>query len=233
MRESAQQVLHLSAGAECVRIAGVTTVLKYPSITSAELWLADISHLPRVGCKGPAALTWLQSQSIEAPGRANGWRSLDVDGERWSLIARLGNSEFLLEQDADAPLITQLAAQLHDDIAGVYPVLREDSEFVLGGALAASALAEVCNIDFASLKAQQRQVVMTLMAGVAVLVIPQFDGAQRRYRIWCDPSFGAYLWTTLNEVIAHHSGAILGLEQLALPPRLPPMTERSALGENL
>lgn len=193
------------------------------------LWLADASHLARIGVKGPAALAWLQAQNIEVPHRANTWRPLDGAGEQWNLIARLGNTELLLEQDAAAARVRQLELQLQADIAGVYPVLREDSELVIGGACAASALAEVCNIDFARADTRQRPLFMTLMAGVAVLVIPQFDGDQRRYRIWCDPSFGAYLRTTLNDVIAHHSGVILGLEQLAAPPRSRPGTERSAL----
>jgi sarcosine oxidase subunit gamma len=44
---------------------------------------------------------------------------------------------------------------------------------------------------------------MTLMAGVSVLVLPQnlggTAGAETIYRIWCDPSFGSYLWETLAE----------------------------------
>ncbi|MET0987260.1 MAG: hypothetical protein ABW034_17845 [Steroidobacteraceae bacterium] len=232
MRQTAQEALHLRARAHCVGMAGITTVLSYPALAHADLWLADVSHLPRIGLKGPAAAGWLQLQSIEAPARPNTWRELVATSDQWSVIARLGNAEFLLEEDGDAPLIAQLSAQLQTEIPGVYPVPREDSEFVLGGVRAASALAEVCNIDFASLKAQPGHAILTLIAGVAVLVMPQFDGARRRYRIWCDPSFGAYLWTTLNDVIAHHSGAILGLEQLAAPPQLPRTTERIALGEN-
>ena len=229
MRQTAQETLHLRAQAQCVGIAGITTVLSYPVLAQADLWLVDISHLPRMGLKGPAAASWLQMQRIEVPPRPNTWRELAAASDHWSVIARLGNSEFLLEEDGDAQLVAHLTAQLQAEIPGVYPVPREDSEFAVGGTLAASALADVCNIDFASLKAQACNAILTLMAGVAVLVIPQFDGARRRYRIWCDPSFGVYLWTTLNDVIAHHSGAILGLEQLAALPRLPSTTERIAL----
>ncbi|MET0661008.1 MAG: hypothetical protein ABW110_22945 [Steroidobacteraceae bacterium] len=232
MRQTAQETLHLQAKARCVGMAGITTVLSYPAPGQADVWLADVSHLARIGLKGPAAAAWLQARNIDVPARANTWQELAAGSDHWSVIARLGNSEFLLEEDGDAPLIAQLTTQLQTEISGVYPIPREDSEFVLGGALAADALTEVCNIDFASPKARAGNAILTLMAGVAVLVIAQFDGARRRYRIWCDPSFGAYLWTTLSDVIAHHSGAILGLEQLAAPPRLPSTTERIALGEN-
>lgn len=233
-RQTAQQSLHQNAGAGCTIIAGTNVVLAYAAVERRDVWLADVSHLPRIGLKGPGAGAWLQSHGIDVPARANAWLPLESElsvGD-WSLVARLGNTEFLLEQDGDAALIARLGVQLSDSITGVYPVLREDSAFVLGGPRAASLLNELCNIDFARIVGTQRSAVLTLMVGVAVLVIPQFDGAARRYRIWCDPSFGAYLWMTLTDVIAHHSGAVLGLTQLAAPPRLPPGTERTALGED-
>ncbi len=193
-----------------------------------ELWLTDVSPLMRCGLKGRAAMEWLRAHDLPVPEDPNTWSVLPADSDGWSLIARLGNTEFLLEEAGDATCIHRLGTQLQTDVAGVYPVLREDAEFALGGALAATALTEVCNVDFARIDRQQRNAVLTMMAGVAVLVIPQADGDQSRYRIWCDPSFGAYLWTTLKDVIAHHSGVILGLGQLAAPPRLPPTIERIA-----
>jgi sarcosine oxidase, subunit gamma len=45
------------------------------------------------------------------------------------------------------------------------------------------------------------------MIGVGVLVLPQQtpeDGAV--YRIWCDPSYGTYLWETLEQVIQRMPG---------------------------
>jgi len=67
-------------------------------------------------------------------------------------------------------------------------------------------LAQVCNVNFNALDIAQRPVVMTLMVGVGVLVLPQAlpDGAI--YRIWCDPSFGAYLRNTLEEVVQKMPG---------------------------
>ncbi len=41
---------------------------------------------------------------------------------------------------------------------------------------------------------------MTLMIGVAVTVVRQGNAAECRYRIWCDPSYGDYLWSSLHEV---------------------------------
>jgi sarcosine oxidase subunit gamma len=64
-------------------------------------------------------------------------------------------------------------------------------------------------VDFASLPAAQKPVVMTLMTGVAVLVLPQQD----QYRIWCDPSFGSYLWETLTEVAKATTSTTTGRQE--------------------
>jgi hypothetical protein len=38
------------------------------------------------------------------------------------------------------------------------------------------------------------------MIGVAVIVATQGNAARRRYRIWCDPSYGDYLLSSLQDV---------------------------------
>jgi len=46
--------------------------------------------------------------------------------------------------------------------------------------------------------------IMTLMVGVAVLIVPQSasgDPGAAEYRIWCDPTFGPYLLESLGEVV--------------------------------
>ena len=76
---------------------------------------------------------------------------------------------------------------------GVYPVLREDWAFHSSGDGVHDVLAQVCNVNFAALPLHSHPVIMTLMIGVAVLVVPQGREAgqggagERQYRIWCDP----------------------------------------------
>jgi sarcosine oxidase subunit gamma len=73
-------------------------------------------------------------------------------------------------------------------------------------------LAQVCNIDFASLDVDSLPVIMTLMIGVSVLVVPQQTaGARRRYRIWCDPTFGGYLGETLTALVKESGGTQSGV----------------------
>jgi sarcosine oxidase subunit gamma len=61
-------------------------------------------------------------------------------------------------------------------------------------------------VQFGALPLAQRPVVMTLLTGVSVLVLPQATDDGIVHRIWCDPSFGPYLWETLAEVIRTTSG---------------------------
>jgi hypothetical protein len=61
---------------------------------------------------------------------------------------------------------------------------------------------------------------MTLMIGVAVLVVPQAHEAARRYRIWCDPSFGQYLWSALEHIVGEAGGERLEIGELRGGPRL-------------
>ena len=165
-------------------------------------WLAKAIPQRRFGIKGPRAADMLRELKLAVPERPNCWSPLRVSDREgsWNVVARLGNTEFFVEEGGDGPGVEALEARSASGTAGVYPVLREDFAFVLGGASAPDVLAQVCNVNFAPLPA--RAVVMTLMIGVGVLVLPQMsDDDGYVYRIWCDPSYGAYLWTELEEVV--------------------------------
>lgn len=164
----------------------------------APVLLQDVSHARRIGFKGPGAIAWLQGRGIALPERANSWCAMNAD-ER-DIVVRLGAAEFMLEQASGDMAWRALAGELAAPIAGVYPVLREDRAFMLMGQDADAVLAEVCNVNFAALAAEEREALMTMMIGVAVIVVPQGNAARRRYRIWCDPSYGDYLWSALQEV---------------------------------
>jgi hypothetical protein len=44
-----------------------------------------------------------------------------------------------------------------------------------------------------------------------VLVVPEAGTAERRYRIWCDPTFGPYLSESLGAVVGECGGRIMGV----------------------
>jgi sarcosine oxidase subunit gamma len=177
-------------------------------MTGVARW-SRIADRARTGCKGPNAAAWLQARSLPLPPAPNTWVAAAGEG----CVARLGSSEFFVE--ATAPVIYGLDLALASAPAGVYPVLRADAAFLLEGDGAHEVLAQVCNVNFAALELGASPVVMTLMIGVGVLVLPQASPAGRRYRIWCDPSFGEYLDHELSVIIGaagHHPARAAGAD---------------------
>jgi len=168
------------------------------------VWLAEAVPERRFGVKGARAAEALERLGLSIPVRPNSWAPLRANEREgsWNVIGRLGSTEFFIEERDVAPGIAALEALTAAGAPGVYPVLREDFALVLGGASALEVLAQVCNVNFAALQPAARPVVMTLMIGVGVLVLPQLsDDDGLVYRIWCDPSFGAYLWSELEAVV--------------------------------
>lgn len=184
--------------------------LRYESFGAGEhVALADASCGMRAGLKGSGASAWLASRGIGAPGRHNSW----VRTQSGSLIARLGETEFLLE-DMQAPgIAVAVANELGGAPGDVYPVLRQDVSLLLYGQRAADVLLETCSLDFRDLKTERGDLALTSMVGVSVLVVPVGIGPAA-YRIWADPSFGSYLWDTLLEIVASHGGGAAGWSQL-------------------
>lgn len=178
------------------------------------LWIADVSVLERLGLKGPLAADWLAQAQVAVPREPNSWAPMTPDASSWHIVARLGTSEFFLEDSAASSKLRELISTLGAGLHQVYPVLREDRAFVLGGRDADDVLAQVCSVDFASLDLEANPAVLTLLAGVAVLVIPQRQATSRRYRIWCDPTFGEFMWNTLQDIVVESGGQRLEIEQL-------------------
>ena len=162
----------------------------------------NIAHMKRFGLKGPNAASWLQQRGVTIPERANSWYAVHEGDD--DIVIRLGHAEFFLEYGDDEKL-RAVAAELATPIPGVYPVLREDRAFALGGPAADDVLAQMCNVNFSALR-YEREAVMTMMIGVAVVVVSQGNGALRRYRLWCDPSYGDYFESSLRDVVASAAG---------------------------
>jgi sarcosine oxidase subunit gamma len=172
--------------------------------------IGDASARRRTGFKGPAAAAWLQQQSVPIPAQPNQWTPLAAGG----LVARLGRTEYLIEDAGGEAVCARLDALPIPP--GVYPVLRQDAALVVTGSRAGDLLLQTCSIDFAALDAAARPVLLTSMVGVGVTLAVEAREAARRYRIWCDGTYAAYLWTTLVDVARDLGGGPIGLEALEL-----------------
>jgi sarcosine oxidase subunit gamma len=165
------------------------------------------SPCERFGLKGPRAAEWLAARRIALPAAPNQWvGGADTGASDALLVARLGSSEFFLEDGSGGGRVRDLELALESGQPGVYPVLRDDAAFSLSGPGSYDVLAQVCNVNFADLDLALQPVIMTLMIGVAVLIVPQMMGAGPRFRIWCDPTFGPYLDESLGTVVTESGG---------------------------
>jgi sarcosine oxidase subunit gamma len=178
-----------------------------PLADDAPVRLQDVSWRRRFGCKGPEAGRWLKAEGLSVPEPANSW-AVDAQG---NLVARLATSEFLVEALGDEHRrIDMLRALLPAN--DVYPVIRQDVAFVLQGKRARDLLLQTCSFNFDTLPLtadRSGTAVLTSMVGVGVTVIPRIVGMVREYRIWCDPSFGLYLWSTLVGIAKEMGGGAI------------------------
>jgi sarcosine oxidase, subunit gamma len=175
----------------------------------------------RFGLKGPSAAQWLLAHGLSVPAAPNTWVGEEGLNDALPLndalllndtllVARLGSSEFFLEDREGGATLRNLDPGVTGTPAncpaGVYPVLRQDAAFLLSGEGSLDVLAQVCNVNFGELALESNPVIMTLMVGVAVLVIPQITNGGRQFKIWCDPTFGAYLADSVGTVVVESGG---------------------------
>lgn len=179
----------------------------------APVTLCDVSHRRRFGCKGPQAARWLTERGLAVAAQFNHFTE-----RAGLLVARLAATEFFLECAGStwahaAGIEAELAQRVADGGSGVYPVLRADAAIELAGPRADELLAQTCNVNFrplaAAAQADTGPLVMTALAGVSVLVVPQRRAAELVYRLWCDPTFGPYLWRTLQGIAEELGGGVV------------------------
>lgn len=191
-------------------IHGMAAPLRFPGDGGADpIQLSDASCLPRMGVKGPQAEAWLGSQGVDTPAGVNSW-TRTPEG---LLVARLARSEFFVEDRFGGTGVARLRQALQP-APGVYPVTRQDAALVLAGERVNDLLVQTCNVNFKTWGLDERVVVMTSMVGVSVLVIWHRQNGIPCYRVWCDGTFGPYLWETLLEIAGELKGAAVGLQRL-------------------
>ena len=188
---------------------GMPTLFSRPEdvVNYTRLGIADLSFLTRFGVKGKNAANWLIQQGISLPDRPNSWCQLPEGG----IIARLGLTEFLIEDSMTSIIAPQLAAACQHPSA-VYPVLRQDLAIALTGSAVTELLHQTCNINFQTLSTEH-PVILTTAIGVNVTIIPSQRNGQPFYRIWCDRTFGEYVWQTLLKIVQQLGGDAIGAEK--------------------
>ena len=182
-------------------------LLKFPHVVSgreqAVLRLDDLSQHRRFGCKGPGAEPWLAAAGYTVPKAPNS-TVVDASGV---MVARLATSEFLIEAvDGGSEHVNSTRRQLAAPSrpSNVYPVARQDMVVGIQGPGIQILLRQICSVDFVPLFESsgpaEGPIVLTSMVGVGVVAWPRRTESGPALRVWLDPSFAHYFWTTLLEV---------------------------------
>src|SRR6185369_12730908 len=95
------------------------------------------------GVKGLNAVQWLAARKVEIPAERNSW----VLQESGALVLRLGNSEFLVEDQFQGDVCKALHADNQQKIHGLYRVQRSDAALLLSGSRVQDLLSELCTLD--------------------------------------------------------------------------------------
>ena len=172
------------------------------------LGVTDVSCFQRFSVKGPQAAAWLAAKGMNTPAAINSWD----EAAPGTMILRLGGSEFLLEDQRSGDTCATLAKGFkQSEVAGVYKVQRADAAFILSGSEALDLLSELCMLDLRDSALGTNAVVMTQVAGISATLLRQTLNGQQVYRIWCDGTYGPYLWDMLTEVAKELGGGAVGL----------------------
>jgi sarcosine oxidase, subunit gamma len=134
----------------------------------------------------------LASMGLPVPSKPNGFVVREMLQGGTLRILRLGSTELLVEQEGGRTVLDALVAATPGTRAHHAP--RCDFSVVLNGEDLFRQLSRLCACDFATLEREPDRVVMTLLAGISVIVVsePTANGTAA-LRLWCDPGFGNYL----------------------------------------
>jgi len=172
------------------------------------LGVIDVSCLERFGVKGPNAAQWLNDRGIAIPANPNAW----ILCEQKTLVLRLGSSEFLIEDLLGGNACSKLASD-KTRMASVYKVPRADAAFIVSGSEVLNLFSELCSLDLREKSFLDNDVIMTQVAGISATVIRQSLNGEQVYRIWCDGTYGPYMWDVLLEIAVELGGGAVGFSR--------------------
>jgi sarcosine oxidase, subunit gamma len=175
------------------------------------LGLADLSPLPRLGYKGPNALSVLGAAGLQIP-NANNMALLIPGG---GLVARLADSEALLLGDP-AGAGDSLSAYEKIAGAGCYAMPRRDSHawFLLVGDSAAECLAKICGVDLRPHRFDEGRVAQTSLARINGIIIRDGRGEGLVFHLLADSASAPYLWDCVIDAMAEFEGGPIGNDMI-------------------
>ncbi len=171
------------------------------------LGVTDVSCYQRFGVKGARAGDWLTLQGLNIPQHSNTCMQ-----DAHTLVLRLGSAEFLLEDQLAGHTCTKLEQLCQQGkISRVYKVAHADAAFIISGDNVVNMLSELCKLDLSANVFTAEQVIMTQVADVVAIIAHQTINGISVLRLWCDGTFGAYMWKVLHQLAEEYGGGAVGL----------------------
>lgn len=192
-----------------VLVQGMRTACNYKSLAeendqARRLAICDLSPLPRFVVKGPQAAGWLKQQAYPVPDGLFETTSLPGEG----LIARTGGTEFFVEHGPDQAGLDHFQATG----PGVYRVWRQDASMMLLGEQVIEVFAQTCGVN---VRAEPLgKMFFSGVVGVSCSAVKRSFNGHSGVQLWCDTSYGHYLWSTLYGVVRDLNGSAVGLGTL-------------------
>lgn len=207
-------------GAVFAEVAGAAVADHYGGVegevaAAAQLALADLSPLPRIGFKGRNALTWLISQGVRGL-QADNAVDIQYDNAR---AVRLAPTEALVLSDIEAKSATcgrLIAAWSIESAPLCFLVPRADSHywFAVTGSRGAAMFAKLCGVDLRPKNFPVGAVAQTSVARGNAIVIRRDLGGTLAYDILGDSASADYMWRCLLDAMAEFGGRPAGLAAL-------------------
>ena len=145
--------------------------------------------------RGSGSLAALAAMNLEVP---DAWftygSTASLDPQRLDFVARLGSRECLLYCDQDEQLANRIAATV---VADTFVFPRDDTVLAIAGERWEEMMLQICSFDLGS--SQPPQFVMASAAGISIWM--RIPAAGEPLLVGCDPSYGDYLVSTLEQII--------------------------------
>ena len=202
-------------------VAGAALPIRYreggEEAAAKELGIIDLSTLPRLGFKGKAVLSQMNTEGVTlefSPNRA--FRQKDG-----TLAAVLAMTEVLLLSplEGEAPMLEKLGAAWSIETAdGAYPLPRRDSHFwfVITGRHVTSMFAKICGVDLRPKSFLNLAIAQTSIARSNAIVIRDDQGETPAYHLLGDSASAGYMWDCLLDAMAEWKGRPVGLNALSV-----------------
>ncbi len=180
-----------------------------------EIGLADLSCLSRIGFKGKAVLSKMNSLGASLEFRPNrAFRQKDG-----TLAAVLAMNEVLLLSplSGKAQALEKLGEEWSiEEADGAYLVPRQDSHFwfMITGRNASSMFAKICGVDLRQESFSDLAIAQTTIARSSAVIIRDDRGEIPAYHLLGDSVSAGYMWDCLMDAMAEWKGRPVGLNAL-------------------